>query len=222
VDALRPRLLDLFCGAGGAAMGYHRAGFEVLGVDNRPQPHYPFRFIRADALTFPLIGFDVIHASPPCQAYSDLQRRTGRRYPDLVGLVRELLERTCLPYVIENVPEAPLHSPVILCGTMFPELRVLRHRGFEANWPLPQPPHPSGRHPLVFTHDKRKAHHGLLDQDTSYVQVTGGGNCTVANKRAAMGIDWMTGRELNEAIPPAYTEYVGAYLLAELSPAVAA
>ncbi len=217
----RPRLLDLFCGAGGAAMGYYRAGFDVVGVDIEPQPHYPFEFYRKDALEHLAVlnassiygwAFDAIHASPPCQAYSDLQRRSGWEYPKLIEPVREVLEATRLPYIIENVPEAPLKFPVILCGTMFPGLRVIRHRGFESNSPLFAPPHRQS-HPLVFTHDKRKGHYGLLDQGVDFVQVTGGGNCTVANKRDAMGIDWMTGKELNEAIPPAYTEYIGHRLM---------
>jgi DNA (cytosine-5)-methyltransferase 1 len=224
----KPRLLDLFCCAGGAAVGYHRAGFEVVGIDIDPQPNYPFEFVQADALealtmgffrrnltTWAVRDFNAIHASPPCQAYSDLQNQNKREYPDLVGPVRELLRATGLPYVIENVPEAPLIEPVILCGTMFDGLRVIRHRGFETNWPLTAPTeHP--KHPLVFTHDKRKAHHGKLDQDTSFVQVTGGGNCTVANKRDAMGVHWMTGKEANEAIPPAYTSWVGMHLAVEL------
>jgi DNA (cytosine-5)-methyltransferase 1 len=221
---MRPRLLDLFCGAGGAAMGYHRAGFDVVGVDIERQPNYPFDFIWDDALEYfeqHLVHgavdrpkFDAIHASPPCQAYSDLQKQNKREYVDLIAPTRDLLQESGWPYVIENVEGAPLRSPVVLCGTMFPGLRVLRHRLFETNWPL-VPVDVSGcaRHPLVFTHDKRKAHYGKLDQDTSFVQVTGGGNCTIANKADAMGIDWMTGRELNEAIPPAYTEYIGRQLI---------
>jgi DNA (cytosine-5)-methyltransferase 1 len=217
----RPCIADVFCCQGGIAEGYWRAGFNVIGFDIQPQPRYPFEFNQADALEVLadrdlMEQFYAIHVSPPCQHYSDLQRRTGRDYPDLVGPVRDLLEELDMPYVIENVPEAPLRDPVILCGTMFPELRVLRHRGFETNWPLEQPPHHPGRHPLVFTHDKRKAHYGQLDQDTSYVQVTGGGNCTIANAKAAMGIDWMDKHGLNEAIPPAYGEYVGRELLAYL------
>jgi DNA (cytosine-5)-methyltransferase 1 len=215
------RLLDLFCGAGGASVGYHRAGFEVVGVDLHPQPNYPFEFIQADAIEFLrsevwAFQFDVVHASPPCQAHSDLQKQSKREYPDFIAPVREELRWACMPYVIENVEGAPLLDPITLCGTMFPGLRVLRHRLFESNLPLTAPPHPDG-HPLVFTHDKRKAHYGKLDQATSFVQVTGGGNATVANKAAAMGIDWMNGRELNEAIPPAYTEYVGRQLLSHLS-----
>lgn len=213
----RPRLLDLFCCAGGAAMGYHRAGFEVIGVDKDPQPNYPFEFHQADALTYPLEGFDVIHASPPCQSYSDLAKRNGNgsEWPRLVNPMRERLLEWGGPYVIENVdPCEDLIAPIRLCGTMFPGLRVIRHRLFESNVHpvlLNEPPH--GKHPLVFTHDKRKAHYGKLDQNTSFVQATGGGNATIANKRAAMGCDWMNNHELNEAIPPAYTEYIGRLLM---------
>jgi DNA (cytosine-5)-methyltransferase 1 len=208
---MRPVLLDLFCGAGGAAMGYHRAGFDVVGVDIVSQPNYPFVFHLADALTFPLSGFHAFHASPPCQAYSDLQKQSKRDYPDLIGPIRERLKAEGLPYVIENVDGAPLIDPIVLCGTMFSGLRVLRHRLFESNVRLAVPPHP--KHPLVFTYDKRKAHYGQLDQNTAFVQVTGGGNCTVANKRAAMGVPWMTGAEANEAIPPAYAEYIGGQII---------
>jgi DNA (cytosine-5)-methyltransferase 1 len=223
----KPILLDLFCGAGGCARGYQEAGFEVFGVDSKPQPNYAGdRFVQADALmfldrmlaggTFEWIGPGIIaavHASPPCQRHSDLQRRTGREYPELIAPTRERLVGWALqwevPYVIENVEGAPLLDPVVLCGTMFDGLRVIRHRLFETNWPLTPPPHPAGPHPKVFTYDKRKAHFGQLDQDTSYVQVTGGGNCTLANARDAMGIDWMCKGEINEAIPPAYTSFVG-------------
>jgi DNA (cytosine-5)-methyltransferase 1 len=212
----RPKLLDLFCCAGGAAIGYHRAGFDVVGVDIDPQPNYPFEFIQADALTLDdafLRSFDAVHASPPCQSYSDLAKRNknAHMWPRLVEPVREMLTQTGLPYIIENVEGAPLIDPVILCGTMFPELRVIRHRLFEANFPLSVPAH--GRHPLVFTHDKRKGHYGLLDQDTAFVQVTGGGNCSIANAKDAMGIEWMTKNELNESIPPAYTKFLGTQLL---------
>jgi DNA (cytosine-5)-methyltransferase 1 len=206
------RLLDLFCCAGGASKGFADAGFEVVGVDIDRQPRYPFQFIRADARVVSLEGFDVIAASPPCQAYSDLQKQSKRGYTDLIGPIRERLIAAGVPYVIENVEGAPLRRPrVMLCGTMFPGLRVIRHRLFESNVLLAAPRHP--RHPLVFTHDKRKAHHSRLDQDRSYVQVTGGGNATLANKRDAMGIDWMNAQEINEAIPPAYTEFIGRQLL---------
>jgi DNA (cytosine-5)-methyltransferase 1 len=162
-----------------------------------------------------------IHASPPCQAHSDLQRQSKREYEDFIPRVRDLLLQWGGPYVIENVEGAPLENPIVLCGTMFPGLRVIRHRLFETNFPIEAPPaHP--KHPLVFTHDKRKAHYGKLNQDESFVQVTGGGNATIANKAAAMGIDWMTGRELNEAIPPAYTEWIGGQLMRCLKPSMEA
>lgn len=236
----RPRILDLFCNAGGAGKGYHDAGFDVVGVDIEPQPNYPFEFFHADALAMTqdclrgcwheasrksslpgmlhrcLGHFDAVHASPPCQAHSDLQKQSKREYPDLIAPTRELLIASGLPYVIENVEGAPLIDPVMICGASVPGLRVIRHRLFEANFPLDGIPCPQ-RHPLVFTHDKRKAHYGRLDQDENFVQVTGGGNCTVANKRAAMGVSWMTGTEANEAIPPAYTEHIGKHLLAAIA-----
>jgi len=210
-----PRLLDLFCGAGGAAEGYRRAGFdEIVGVDIAPQPHYPFEFIQADALGswVGLRDFDAIHASPPCQAYSDLKHRTGRDYPDLIGPTREMLQVTGLPWVIENVEGAPLYYPILLCGTLFPELQVIRHRLFETNFgPITAPHH--GVHPLVHTKDKRKSHYGKPYRPWDYVSVNGGGNSTVQAASVAMGIGWMTKDELNEAIPPAYTEFIGKHLL---------
>jgi DNA (cytosine-5)-methyltransferase 1 len=222
----RPLLLDLFCGEGGAAMGYHRAGFDVIGVDIDPQPRYPFEFHQGHALD-PIESlryirrFDAIHASPPCQRYSDLAHRNGNAddWPDLIEPVRRALEDTGMPYVIENVEGAPLINPITLCGTMFDETRVIRHRLFESNIPLVAPPHPP--HPLVFTHDKRKAHYGKLDQNVDYVQVTGGGNCTVANKRAAMNMPWASGHGCNEAIPPAYTEFIGRQLIQHIGQAAA-
>jgi DNA (cytosine-5)-methyltransferase 1 len=144
----RPRLLDLFSGAGGCSTGYHRAGFEVVGVDSRPQPRYPFTFVQADALTFPLAGFDAIHASPPCQDYSRAMRGLVRegRYPRLINAMRDRLEGSGGPWIIETVPGAPLpvqtdlfgaHG-IELCGTMF-GLKVQRHRLFEASFPLAAP-----------------------------------------------------------------------------------
>ena len=142
----KPRMLDLFCCAGGAAAGYAKAGFEVVGVDIDRQPHYPFKFIQADAMELDskfIASFDAIHASPPCQAYSDLAKRNGNahEWPRLIEPVREMLMRSGKPYVIENVDGAPLLDPVVLCGTMFKGLRVLRHRLFEANFPIIPPPH---------------------------------------------------------------------------------
>jgi DNA (cytosine-5)-methyltransferase 1 len=211
----RPRLLDLFCCAGGAGVGYWQAGFDVVGVDIVPQKNYPFPFIQADALSLDrkFMGFfDAIHASPPCQAYSDLAKRNrnAHEWPRLIEPVREMLDRTGRPYIIENVDGAPLFNAVVLCGTMFPELRVLRHRLFEANFAILAPPHK--KHPRVHTFDRRKSHYGKTDEWKDFVQVTGGGNCTLAAARQAMGIDWMTKTELNESIPPAYTRLVGQQL----------
>jgi DNA (cytosine-5)-methyltransferase 1 len=211
----KPWLLDLFCCAGGSGMGYSRAGFQVVGVDIEPQPNYPFPFIQGDALGLDLkfmALFDAIHASPPCQSYSDLAKRNanGHEWPRLVEPVREMLSKTGLPYVIENVEGAPLKDPVVLCGTMFRELRVIRHRLFETNFPVEAPRH--GKHPLVHTFDRRKNHFGKTDEKVDYVQVTGGGNCTLAAAREAMGISWMTKKEINEAIPPAYARFIGKQL----------
>ncbi|MBZ5501257.1 MAG: DNA cytosine methyltransferase [Acidobacteriia bacterium] len=216
----KPRLLDLFCCAGGAGIGYSQAGFEVVGVDIKPQPNYPLPFIQADALTLDpkfIALFDVVHASPPCQAYSDLAKRNGNaeEWPRLIEPVRDMLIRSSLPYVIENVDGAPLLNAVVLCGTMFPELRVLRHRLFEANFEIVPPPHK--KHPKVHTFDRRKSHFGKTDEWKDFVQVTGGGNCTIAAAREAMGIDWMTKNEINESIPPAYTRFIGRELLRQLS-----
>jgi DNA (cytosine-5)-methyltransferase 1 len=203
----------LFSGAGGAAMGYHQAGFEVVGVDNRFQGRYPFNFVLGDALSIGwrmmMTGrYDLVHASPPCQKYSDLQKRTGKEYPDLIGPVREMLQDSGLPYVIENVDTAPLENPIMLCGTMFPGLRVYRHRLFETSFDIEAPSHPKHK-ALVYTFDKRKHHFGRALTEDMFVQVTGGGNATIAEKRKAMGIDWMIHKEINEAIPPAYTKYIG-------------
>ncbi len=216
----KPRLLDLFCCAGGAGIGYKQAGFEVVGVDIEPQPNYPLPFIQTDALTLDpkfIALFDAVHASPPCQSYSDLAKRNGNghKWPRLVEPVRELLKKTRLPYIIENVEGAPLLNPAIICGTMFPSLRVIRHRLFETNFMLLTPSHK--RHPLVHTLDRRKNHYGKTDEWKDFVQVTGGGNCSVASAREAMGIDWMTKGEINEAIPPLYTKFVGKALMHHLT-----
>jgi DNA (cytosine-5)-methyltransferase 1 len=222
--SIKPRLLDLFCCAGGAGVGYARAGFEVVGVDIVPRPSYPYEFIQADAMGLDpqfIASFDAIHASPPCQSYSDLAKRNGNghEWPRLIEPVRNMLRASGRPYVIENVEGSPLLNAVVLCGTMFPGLRVLRHRLFEANFPIVAPPHK--KHPKVHTFDKRKSHFGKTNEWTDFVQVTGGGNCTLAAAREAMGIDWMTKGEINEAIPPAYTELIGRQLMAHISAAQA-
>lgn len=215
----KPRLLDLYCCAGGAAVGYARAGFEVVGVDHKPQPNFPFKFILGNAFDLDpqfIASFDAIHASPPCQSYSDLAKRNrnAHKHPRLVEPTRDLLRASGLPYIIENVEGAPLLNPVILCGTMFKGLRVIRHRLFESNFTLSPPAH--GKHPLVHTFDKRKAHYGKTDDMVDFVQVTGGGNCSIAAARDAMGIDWMNKGELNESVPPAYTKFLGKQLLAHI------
>jgi DNA (cytosine-5)-methyltransferase 1 len=167
------RLLDLCCKAGGASEGYRRAGFTVTGSDREPQPRYPFPFIQADLRDLDpqwiAHNFDAVAGSPPCWDHSVLKHRTGRDYEDFIPETRALFKATGLPYVIENVVGAPLIDPLMLCGTQFPgQLRVKRHRLFESNIPLTAPmPHPSGRHPLHFTHDKRKAHYGLLDEPST-------------------------------------------------------
>jgi len=223
----KPLLLDLFCCAGGAGLGYSRAAFEVVGVDIAPQPNYPFTFLQADAMKLGvafIAAFDAVHASPPCQSYSDLAKRNGNgdEWPRLIEPVRDMLRQSGIPYIIENVDGAPLLNPVVLCGTMFKGLRVLRHRLFETNFPLLAPPH--GKHPRCHTMDKRKAHYGKTDDMRDFVSVNGGGNCSVVAARDAMGIDWMNKNELNEAIPPVYTEFIGEQLIAQLlsaSPATA-
>ncbi len=208
---MRPRLLDLFCGAGGAAVGYHRAGFDVVGVDIKPQPRYPFDFIQADALVggpFIAEAFDAIHASPPCQRWSS-KTQNPDDHPDLITPLRPLLERTGLPYVIENVPDAPLIDPIILCGSSF-ALGVERHRAFESNVPLMAPPCAHGQQPKRF----RLYDHGRWYQSRIvHVFGTGGGKGR-EHWQEAMGIDWTNDTdELREAIPPAYTEHIGWQLL---------
>lgn len=204
-----PRLLDLFCGAGGAAMGYARAGFQVVGVDINPQPHYPFEFIQADAMTFPLDGFDAIHASPPCQAYSSGSKmRTGyeSKFPRLIEPVRERLQEWGGAWIIENVVGAPLRSPTLLCGETF-GLRVRRHRLFETTH-------------LIFNSGCQ--HHGDIvgvygdHPEDAYVHTRGGLRRakSIAEARDAMGVPWMqTWREIKESIPPAYTQLIGEQLM---------
>lgn len=198
------KVLDLCCGAGGCSMGYDWAGFDVVGVDEAPQKHYPFEFIQADAFNYlrleDLSEFDLIHASPPCQAYSkvcQVHRNNGKVYPDILKLIRSYLIRTDKPFVIENVPGAPLYRPVMLCGTMF-DLKVIRHRLFESNFYIKPP--------------GRCNHNGTV-KNGDYFTVCGNGSgkdrATVKVWSDAMDIHWMTRKELTQAIPPAYTRYIG-------------
>ncbi len=211
---MRPRLLDLFSCAGGAGTGYARAGFEVVGVDIAPQPRYPFEFHQADALEFLAEHsgeFDAIHASPPCQAYTPLGAlHPHKTYPDLVAATRAALDETGLPYVIENVMSAPLSKErsIVLCGGMF-GLRTYRHRRFESRLPLVAPVHP--KHVIrTATKQRRK-----LWNEGWHVSITGDVGVYVGPE--AMGIDWMSGNELCQAIPPLYTEYIGRQLLAAVT-----
>ncbi len=193
----RPKLLDLFCGAGGCAVGYHRAGFDVVGVDIKPQPRYPFAFVEGDAIAYlhdaDLSSFDAIHASPPCQAFTNARVIHKRKHPDLLGPTRDLLQKTGLPWVIENVPGAPMRADALLCGSMFGQRKLIRHRCFEFNEPRAflLPPCDHAKETIsVFGHGGH-VYHG------------------VAEWREIMGIDWMTRDELAQAIPPAYTKWIG-------------
>lgn len=222
------RLLDLFCGAGGCAMGYHRAGFtEIVGVDIKPQPRYPFAFVRRDAMwmletlvrggsicptedtRYWLKDFDVIHASPPCQAYTSMRRlgkTAGRAAPELVHQTRDMLRKASRPWVIENVPGSPLENPIVLCGSMF-GLRVRRHRLFESS-------------EFLFGNSCRHDRQRPIAVYGDHPQQPGTGTVnrarTLSEGQSAMGIDWMAWGELTQAIPPAYTEFIGRQLLAAI------
>ncbi len=232
----KPRLLDLFCGAGGAAVGYSRAGFEVVGVDIAPQKNYPFAFIQADAMTFPLEGYDAIHASPPCQGYSimrNLPWLRDREYPLLIEPTRERLIASGLPWVIENVMgaqrKAQMHAGW-LCGQMF-GIPVLRHRLFQTSFYWLQPAHMphwgtvrngrtlGSRARDIVTVD------GLERNMRGKRTLGNGAQAPAANvghaagfelAKLAMGIDWMKREELTQAIPPVMTEYIGRALMAAL------
>lgn len=210
----RPRLLDLFSGAGGAGMGYHRAGFDVTGVDIKAQPRYPFRHIVGDALEYCRAHgreYDVIHASPPCQRYSRTTKQSGTSWdhPDMIADTRAALIGTGVAYVIENVADAAawLRDPFMLCGGMFPGLRTYRHRLFESSVFLLAPSH--------------QVHAIPTPRSNVYIEgcfMTVYGHVSpVWRAREVMGIDWpMTAREVVNAIPPAYTEWIGCQLLAAL------
>ena len=228
----RPRLLDLFSGAGGSAVGYNRAGFDVVGVDIALQPHYPFEFHQGDALLYALTHwdeFDAIHASPPCQAFTPLSAlpNAGKKRPavDLVIPTRRVLRASGLPFVIENVIQAPIASAsdlfgrhgVMLCGTMF-GLKVYRHRKFETSFPIDAPPHP--RHVAL------SAGGGYLPTDERpFMSVHGRGGhnskAWVTAAAEAMGVEWMDGDldAVCESIPPAFTEWIGYQLLTAIEAA---
>jgi len=206
----RPRLLDAFSGAGGCAVGYHRAGFDVTGVDIAPMPRFPFTFVQGDALEYIAAHgheYDAIAASPPCQAYTSLRALQGdKEYPDLVAATRDALQTVGRPYIIENVPGAPLNANLVLCGSMFPGLRVYRHRLFETSFYVWQPQHPKHVTKATGNQRKRKAHY----EAGGFITITGDVGSYCGN---AMDINWMTGNELSQAIPPAYTAYIGHALI---------
>lgn len=216
----RPRLLDAFCKAGGAAVGYHRAGFDVTGIDIEPQPRFPFAFVQADALDYIAAHgreYDAIAASPPCQRYSvaaSIHNSAGN-HPDLVDATRTLLIASGRPWVMENVPGSPLGCGIVLCGLMF-GLRVIRHRVFESSIVLFAPSHV--RHPArlatgTVTAKRGGRGNGYSTGEQGLVCVAGN-NFVRAAGAAAMGIDWpMSRRELANAVPPAYTTFIGKQLL---------
>lgn len=218
-----PRLLDAFCCDGGAGRGYRLAGFEVVGVDIAPRPAYPYEFLQGDAIEFIKAHaheFDAIHASPPCQGEGAPTKgtnaarnaRQGRAHPRLITPTREALDATGLPYVIENVAGSTVRKDLMLCGEMF-GLPILMHRWFElSGWNLAQPAHPEHRGRV------RGWRHGEYF-DGPYIACygKGGGKASVAEMQAAKGIDWTDDHEaLREALPPAYTRYVGEALMAHL------
>lgn len=202
------KLLDLFCGAGGCAVGYYRAGFhDITGIDINPQRNYPYHFVQADALEYLAAHgheYDFIHARPPCQAYSDMTPPEYKtNHPDLIDATRLALQTTGKPFVIENVAGARklLRNPLMLCGTMF-GLNIWRHRCFEV-WP----------DMLTLTPTCRHIGHSVLITGVSRIKGKKRIENTADECRQASGIDWMTRKELDEAIPPAFTQFIGERLL---------
>lgn len=220
---MKPRLLDLFCCAGGAGMGYARAGFEVVGVDLRPQPRYPFEFIQADVLGLDpewVASFDAIHASPPCQIHSvsaHMHKGRDTGHVDLVPQTRAMLKASGRPYIIENVVGAPLEQPLMLCGTMF-GLKVYRHRLFECSLFCFAPHH------AQHTQGETLSAKGYSRHSSGAAMIcVAGHNFNREDGAAAMGIDWPARREeIAQAIPPAYTEYLGRQIIAQIQQARAA
>lgn len=199
---MKPKALDLFSGAGGAAMGIYRAGFDVVGVDIKQQSRYPFRLVQADAfrLPFDLKSFDFIWASPPCQRFTNARVIHGNDHPDLLTPMREQLKASGVPWVIENVPGAPMRADVVLCGSLFGQPKLRRHRLFEFWKPslMLVPPCSHGPETIsVFGHGGH-VYHGLEEW------------------REIMGIDWMTRDELAQAIPPAYSEFLCRQILKQI------
>lgn len=207
------KLLDLFCGGGGCSVGYTQAGFEVVGVDIKPMKNYPYEFYQSDALTFPLDGFDAYHASPGCEAYTNCNLSPKERHQKLIGAIRERLQSTGKPYVIENVMGAKrdMQANLVLCASMF-DLPMERHRLFESNIFL-YPPR-TCQHEIAtigvyghsiwdFSKEGTPRKDGRKRPDSVSADIG----------RLAMGIDWMNKTELAKAIPPAYTHWIGDLLM---------
>lgn len=218
---MKPRLLDAFCGAGGAGEGYARVGFEVIGIDIVDQPNYPYEFIKDDAIgrleamieawqTLGSAPIDAIHASPPCQFYSTVTP-DQTQHQNLIPETRRLLKMSGLPYVIENVAGAASHleDPIQLCGSSF-GLPLRRHRLFETNFPIMAPPCAHGAQEKRFDIYE----HGKWRKSATPAIYGKGGRKAVEHWPEALGIDWMSRDEMAQAIPPAFTEHVGTYLMA--------
>lgn len=208
------RLLDLFCCQGGAARGYEMAGFaEIIGVDIEPQPRYPYEFVQGDALEYVATHgheFDMIHASPPCQAYSVTKHLHSNRHPELVEPTRRALMSTGKPYVIENVPGSPLTGFIRLTGLMF-GLKVFRERWFETSVLLLSPPKPK-REKWMSTNTKHGDGISSFANGATHISVAGHNFC-VEDASIAMRIDWMTQYGLSQAIPPEYTRWIGGQMI---------
>jgi DNA (cytosine-5)-methyltransferase 1 len=218
LNGRKPKLLDLYCGAGGASKGYADAGFEIVGVDICSMPSYPYEFHQADAMTFPLDGFDAIHASPPCQAHTALRYTSGKASQSLVADTRGRLLAVGVPWIIENVPGAPLVEPVTLCGSMFDlgshGYRLIRHRLFEASFEIPQPVDRCQQdpRPVVGIYGGKVRNRRAVAYGSPRSRV--GTTLPLEIGTEAMGITWMDRQRLSQAIPSAYTRYIGGYLMA--------
>lgn len=216
---MKPRLLDLFCGAGGCTRGYQLAGFHVTGVDLHPQPNYcGDEFHQADALTFPLDGFDAIHASPPCQAFTSMKSmHNAGEHADLLTPTRGRLIAWGGPFVIENVPGAPMINHITICGSSLGlgvvkyDRELRRHRHFETTFSVLVPPcaHRKATIGIYGDHARdRRRKPGVRDRGVDFPDAE-----KIELAREAMGIDWMNWKELSQAIPPAYTELIGQQLM---------